>query len=67
MPMNNDPLTPPVTLLCKLGSIAVHVEEFLSPQGHPVDKQAIDDLLADKEVQDWLNDMGKQALLPVKR
>ena len=65
--MNNDPLTPPVTLLCKLGSIAVHVEEFLSPQGHPVDKAALEDLLRDPEVQAWLDDMGRQALVPVKR
>lgn len=65
--MNNDPLAPLPMLLYKLGSIVVHVEQFLSPQGHPVDKAALEDLLRDPEVQDWLDDMGRQALVQVKR
>lgn len=65
--MNNDPLAPLPMLLCKLGSIVVHVEQFLSPQGHPVDKAALEDLLRDPEVQAWLDDMGRQALVQVKR
>ena len=65
--MSNDPLRPLPTLLCKLGSIVVHAEEFLSPRGHPVDKAALDDLLKDPEVRAWLDDMGREALVPVKR
>jgi hypothetical protein len=63
----------PASLLCKLGSIAVHVEEGLVPlsptaaYGHAFDVIAIRQLLADHEVQDWLRSMHGLALLPVKR
>jgi hypothetical protein len=62
-----DPLHPPLSLLIKLGSIAVHADEYLSPQGHPFDKVAIDNLLKDYEVQRWIQQMNKLAMLPVKR
>jgi hypothetical protein len=56
---------PPLSLLAKLGSIAVHAEEMLSPEGHAFDKTALEQLLKDPEVVAWIKDMG--ALLPRKR
>ncbi len=63
----SDVLHPSASLLCKLGSIAVHVEEMLSPDGHAFDKTAIDGLLADAEVRDWLDRMAALALVPERR
>lgn len=57
-----------ITLLMKLGSIAVHADEFLfSGQGNPVDKDALRTLLDDAEVKDALADLDRQALIPVRR
>ena len=61
------PLEPSPSLLCKLGSIAVHAEEMLSPIGHAFDKSALESLLQDVEVQLWLKRMDFLALLPKKR
>jgi hypothetical protein len=63
----SDPLKPNATLLIKLGSIIVHLEEFVSVNGHPLDKQTAYQLLADEEVSAWLQEMTKRAFLPVKR
>ena len=60
-------LTPPATLLVKLGSLAVHVEELHSPNGHHLDRSAIDGILSDPEVRQWLTEMDELAMLPVKR
>jgi hypothetical protein len=57
--------TPSLTLLVKLGSIAVHADELISFDGRQLDKDVIKDLLADPEVRQWIASMG--ALLPVKR
>lgn len=65
--MATDPMQPPLTLLSKIGSIAVHVDEFLSPRGHTADKHAIEDLLRDPEVIGWLEAMRHCALVPEKR
>lgn len=62
-----DPLKPSATLLIKLGSLAVHAEELLSPKGHQFDRAALDTCLQDAEVQAWLKEMGALALLPLKR
>lgn len=62
-----DPLKPTASVLSKIGSIAVHAEEMFSESGHAFDKVALMSLLADTEVQGWLYDMQKMALLPVKR
>ena len=62
-----DPLKPLPSLLAKLGSIAVHVEEFLSSDGHVFDRAALDRLLEDAEVRNWLSQMEKFALVPKKR
>jgi hypothetical protein len=60
-----DTLKPNVSLLLKLGSIAVHAEEMLSPSGHPFDRVALESLLSDPEVRQWVSDMG--VYLPAKR
>lgn len=63
----NDPLKPTPALLCKLGSIAVHADEFMSSDGHPFDAEALNALLYDPEVVAWLKAMGKMAMIPKKR
>lgn len=63
----SDPFKPPITLLVKLGSIAVHLEEILSPSGHIFDRHALQTLWDDEEVKEWLAQMNKMAMLPVKR
>jgi hypothetical protein len=62
-----DPLIPPLGLLVKLGSIVVHVDEMLSPLGHGYDKLTVQASLQDPEVREWIAEMTRQALLPVKR
>lgn len=56
---------PSLSLLSKLGSIIIHTDEFLSSKGHQFDKVALEQLIADAEVQQWLKAMGP--LVPVKR
>lgn len=65
--MATAPLNPTPALLCKLGSILVHFEELHSPDGHAYDKTALDQLLADPEVAEWLEAMSASGFLPVKR
>lgn len=60
-------LNPSPGLLCKLGSIAVHADEFLSPDGHQFDADAIRALLKDPEVSAWIGQMGAAAMVPRKR
>lgn len=60
-------LAPSVSLLVKLGSIAVHADELLSPNCHHFDVAAMRSLLEDSEVVEWLQQMQKTAFLPVKR
>ncbi len=55
----------PTKLLARLGSIVVHVDEFLSAGSHPVDREEILQGLRDPDVRTWVRDMG--ALLPHKR
>lgn len=62
-----DPLSPPTSLLAKVGSIAAHAEELFSPDGHPADQATIEALLVDPEVQQWLEQMRGLALLPARR
>ena len=65
--MKTNPLKPSSSLLSKLGSIIVHMEEATGPKGHPFDEQVMRGLLKDPEVSKWLKGMRKLALLPVKR
>lgn len=62
-----DALNPSPMLLCKLGSIMVHVEELHSSDGHTFDKVALDQLLMDPEVIAWRDAMETGGFLPVKR
>jgi len=58
---------PGLPLLMKLGSIAVHAEEYLGNGGHLVDLKAMQALLSDPEVVAWRKAMTAEALLPLKR
>lgn len=60
-------LAPTPQLLCKLGSIIIHYEEMTGPAGHRFDKVALDGLIADPEVREWIAGMREMAMLPVKR
>lgn len=62
-----DPLKPSAALLMKLGSIIVHADEFLSPDGHDFDKTAVEQLMKDPDVLYWLAQMDGMALIPKKR
>lgn len=61
------PLTPSASLLCKLGSIAVHADEMMSADGHAFDRVALQQLIADAEVADWIKQMNAMAMVPRKR
>lgn len=60
-------LRPQLALLVKLGSIAVHVDEFTSAGGHEYDLTALKGLIADREVRAWLASMDANSFLPVRR
>lgn len=66
---DNPLVNPSPSLLCKLGSIAVHADEATEPGGHVhhFDVGAIRALLSDAEVGPWLAAMDRLALLPKKR
>lgn len=65
--MMADCLRPHGQLLIKLGSLIVHYQEWTSNKGHEFDKIAIDSLLSDEDVKEWLREMNELALLPQKR
>lgn len=56
-----------ISVIVKLGSIAVHAEEMLSAKGHEFDISVLESLLNDPEIKEWIGEMNKLALLPVKR
>lgn len=60
-------MAPQVSLLCKIGSILVHFDEWCGDDGRNIDLQTARGLMADREVQEWLTGMDKLAMLPVKR
>ncbi len=62
-----DPLKPSPKLLVKLGSAIVHLDELISPGGHPFDVEASKTILGDPEVKAWLKDMDALGFLPKKR
>lgn len=62
-----NPLNPNAALLVKLGSIAVHTKEMLSPTGHGFDRISTQQLLDDPEIVEWVEAMDKMALLPKMR
>ena len=60
-------LQPTPSLLCKLGSIAIHAQELTSPDGHQFDRVALESLLSDPEVKQWIAEMDAAAFLPKMR
>lgn len=60
-------LRPPASLLCKLGSIAVHADEMLSDDGHAFDRLALVSLITDPEVASWIQKMSSAQMVPQKR
>ena len=58
---------PSLSLIVKLASLVVHVDELLSPTGHDFDRAAIRTIINDPEVNELLKAMRADALLPVKR
>lgn len=63
----DNPLQPSPAILAKLGSIAIHAREMLSPGGHAFDKIALVDLLSQSDVIEWLEKMHAMALVPRER
>ena len=62
-----DALNPPPSLLAKIGSAIVHLDEMSGPAGHHFDKAALDQVMSDPEVKEWLEAMAELALVPRKR
>lgn len=56
----------PISIISKLGSILVHLQELLSPGAHEFDSTVLKQLLDDPEVKGFLGDIDP-ALLPVRR
>jgi len=65
--MATDVLKPSLALLAKLSAVVVHLEEWLSEDGHPNEKIALDGVLYDPEVQEWVREMEARTLAPLKR
>lgn len=63
----SDMLHPSPALLCKLASIIVHADEYLSEDGHQFDLDALKSSLHDPEVTQWLDAMSAASLAPRKR
>lgn len=61
------PLQPSPAVLSALGSIVVHVEELISPEGHAFDRLELQKLLDSTTVKDWMVEMRKLSLIPLKR
>lgn len=62
-----NPFKPSISVLCKLGSIAVHTEEVISEKGHVFDVLALQSLFKDAELRQWFKDMNALGMLPVRR
>jgi hypothetical protein len=62
----NDAMKPSQALLAKLASIITHHEEFLVT-AHPFDLDAAKALRESHDVKEWMMDMQRLGLTPVKR
>ena len=62
-------LKPKPILLIKLGSLAVHMEEMIEEdfKNLKFDLPAVQNILDDPEVKEWLKQADALALLPKKR
>lgn len=65
--LNEELVAVSLALRVKLGSLIVHLEEYWSASGHVFDKVAVEELLRDVEVREFVRAMGHSGLLPVKR
>lgn len=63
----SNPLKPDTATLIKLGSLIIHYQEYISSDGHYLDRNAIDSLEGDEDVKEWIKEMDKLAFLPKKR
>lgn len=63
----SDPLNPSPALLAKLGSVLIHIEEFMRPGGHDYDGIVLTQLLEDEEVLEWRSQMDALAMIPKLR
>lgn len=52
-------------LAAKIAAVIVHADEMLSPDGHPYDREALLQCLADPMVREWVHRCGP--LAPRKR
>lgn len=62
-----NPLKPSPQLLAKIGSAAAHAQEALGPDGHHFDKIALDGLLNDPQVKEWMAQMRAIAMISEPR
>ncbi len=60
-------LKPLPSVLIKLGSLYVHIEEAFSKKAHNFDVLAMKALMDDGELKEWIKGMDKLALIPKKR
>lgn len=65
--MGKEVIHPNVSVLCKLGSIVVHLQEASSKEAHIFDLKALIPLIEDVEVKAWIKEMDRLALVPKKR
>lgn len=62
-----DTYAPSISLLVKLGSLAVHVDEYFGGKGHSFDEEAMETIIWDREVRAWLAAMDAVGFLPIRR
>ena len=60
-------LKPSPSILSKLGSLVIHIEESMNSKGHIFDMITVKSIIEDEEVKEWLKAMDKLALIPKKR
>jgi hypothetical protein len=63
----SDPFDIHTSLAAKLASIVVHADEGTGPNRHAFDLTVLRGLIEDEEVQEWLAELRKMALIPEKR
>jgi hypothetical protein len=65
--MSVECLKPNPSVLIKLGSIYIHIEEAMNKKAHNFDVLALKQLLDDPELKEWIKQMDNLALIPKKR
>lgn len=66
-----DALKPPAGLLCKIVSVLVHADELREsandPHANNIDRVALYSALDQPDVKEWVEEMTKMAMAPIKR